>query len=61
MRVLAFEDGWDIAELLEREGVAIVDLELVQHWDTLDFLDKIIKNKGKSNRLSIIQPISKRN
>ena len=41
MRVLAFEDGWDIAELLEREGVAIVDLELVQHWDTLDFLDKI--------------------
>ena len=41
MRILAFEDGWDIAELLEREGVAIANLELVQHWDTLDFLDKI--------------------
>ena len=43
MRVLAFEDGWDIAELLERDGVDVSELEIVQHWDTQDFLDKILE------------------
>ena len=41
MRVLAFEDGWDIAELLERDGVDVSALEIVQHWDSQDFLERI--------------------
>jgi len=41
MRVLAFEDGWDIAELLERDGVDVSALEIMQHWDSQDFLERI--------------------
>ncbi len=41
MRVLAFEDGWDISELLERDGVDVSALEIVQHWDSQDFLERI--------------------
>ena len=41
LRVLAFEDGWDISELLEREGVDVDALEFMQHWDSLDFLNRI--------------------
>ena len=41
MRVLAFEDGWDITELLERDGVDVSALEIVQHWDSQDFLERI--------------------
>ena len=41
MRVLAFEDGWDIAELLERDGVDVSALEIMQHWDSQNFLERI--------------------
>ena len=41
MRVLAFEDGWDSAELLERDGVDVSALEIMQHWDSQVFLERI--------------------
>lgn len=34
MRVLAFEDGYDVAELLEQGGVDVAALDLTQRWTT---------------------------
>ena len=41
MKVLAFEDGFDIGDLLTSSGIDMSELELVQRWDTTDFLDHI--------------------
>lgn len=41
MRVLAFEDGADISLLLAEGGVELHGMELLQHWDTVDHLQRI--------------------
>ena len=41
MRVLAFEDGYDIEALLISGSVNMDDIEFIQHWTTHDFLEKI--------------------
>jgi DNA-binding response OmpR family regulator len=41
MRVLAFEDGADIALLLARGGVEMHGMDFIQHWDTEDYLARI--------------------
>ena len=41
MKVLAFEDSFDIAALLTEAGVDLSDIEFRQHWNTMDALDRI--------------------
>ena len=41
MRVLAFEDGANIALLLAEGGIELHGMELLQHWDTVDYLQRI--------------------
>ena len=41
MKVLAFEDGFDIEALLTSSGIDLSGIELIQRWDTTDFLDHI--------------------
>lgn len=43
LRVLAFEDSYDIRALLASGGVDIDGLELLQHWDTKDALSRIVE------------------
>ena len=41
MKVLAFEDSFDLAALLTEAGVDMSDIEFRQHWNTMDALDRI--------------------
>ena len=41
LRVLAFEDGYDIEAILTSGGIDFTNLEFKQFWDTADALNKI--------------------
>jgi len=41
MKVLAFEDGYDIKALLVSGSVDMAKFEFVQHWTSVNFLDII--------------------
>jgi CheY-like chemotaxis protein len=41
MRVLAFEDSYDIESLLREAGVNFSDVEFHQHWNTKDCFERI--------------------
>ena len=41
MKVLAFEDGYDIEAMLISGSIDMINLEFVQHWTSTDFLQKI--------------------
>ena len=41
MRVLAFEDSYDIEKILVEGGVDLSDWELLQYWNTMDYLDRV--------------------
>ncbi|HJL64682.1 MAG TPA: hypothetical protein QGF70_03755 [Candidatus Thalassarchaeaceae archaeon] len=41
MRVLAFEDSYDIEMLLREAGVNFSDIEFHQHWNTKDCYERI--------------------
>ncbi len=41
MRVLAFEDSYDIEALLREGGVDLTSVELRQHWNTMDCFERI--------------------
>lgn len=41
LRVLAFEDGYDIEAILTSGGIDFTNLEFKQFWDTDDALNKI--------------------
>ena len=41
MKVLAFEDGYDIEALLVSGSVDMTNIEFVQYWTSTDFLEKI--------------------
>ena len=41
MRVLAFEDSYDIEKILVEGGVDLSDWELLQYWNTMDCFDRV--------------------
>ena len=41
MKVLAFEDGYDIEAILISGSIDMSNIEFVQHWTSTDFLQKI--------------------
>ena len=41
MRVLAFEDSYDIEKILVEGGVDLSDWEILQHWNTMDCFERI--------------------
>ena len=41
MRVLAFEDSYDIEKILVKGGVDLSDWELLQYWNTMDCFERI--------------------
>ena len=41
MKVLAFEDGYDIEALLVSGSIDMTNIEFVQYWTSTDFLEKI--------------------
>ena len=41
MKVLAFEDGYDIEALLISGSIDMTNIEFVQYWTSTDFLEKI--------------------
>jgi CheY-like chemotaxis protein len=41
MRVLAFEDSYDIERLLDSGGVDVGVIEILQHWDTKSAVQRI--------------------
>jgi len=41
MKVLAFEDGYDIEALLVSGSVDMTKIDFLQHWNSKDFLDVI--------------------
>tara|TARA_Y100001970_G_scaffold197682_1_gene240470 strand:- start:1754 stop:2134 length:381 start_codon:yes stop_codon:yes gene_type:complete len=41
MRVLAFEDSYDIEKILVEGGVDLSDWELLQYWNTMDYFERI--------------------
>ena len=41
MRVLAFEDSYDIEKILIEGGVDLSDWELLQYWNTMDCFDRV--------------------
>ena len=41
MRVLAFEDSYDIEKILVEGGVDLIDWEIVQYWNTMDCFERI--------------------
>ena len=41
MKVLAFEDGYDIEALLVSGSVDMTKIDFLQHWNSTDFLDVI--------------------
>ncbi|MAU18588.1 MAG: hypothetical protein CMA24_03950, partial [Euryarchaeota archaeon] len=41
MRVLAFEDSYDITAILAEGGADLSGVELRQHWNTMDCFERI--------------------
>ena len=41
MKVLAFEDSFDISAMLVSAGIDMSDFEFLQLWNTEDFLNQI--------------------
>ena len=41
MRVLVFEDSYDIEKILIEGGVDLSDWELLQYWNTMDYFERI--------------------
>jgi CheY-like chemotaxis protein len=41
MKVLAFEDGYDIEAMLISGSIDMTNIEFVQYWTSTDFLEKI--------------------
>ena len=41
MRVLAFEDSYDIEKILLEGGVDLSDWEILQYWNTMDCFERI--------------------
>ena len=41
MRILAFEDSYDIEKILIEGGVDLSDWELLQYWNTMDCFDRV--------------------
>ena len=41
MRILAFEDSYDIEKILVEGGVDLSDWELLQYWNTMDCFDRV--------------------
>jgi len=41
MRVLAFEDSYDITAILTEGGVDLSSVELRQHWNTMECFERI--------------------
>ena len=41
MKVLAFEDGYDIEALLISGSVDMMEIDFLQHWNSKDFLNVI--------------------
>ena len=41
MRVLVFEDSYDVATMLAEGGVDLSGVELRQHWNTMDCFERI--------------------
>jgi response regulator of citrate/malate metabolism len=41
MRVLAFEDSYDIEKILVEGGVDLSDWEILQYWNTMDCFERI--------------------
>ena len=41
MRMLAFEDSYDIEKILIEGGVDLSDWELLQYWNTMDCFDRV--------------------
>lgn len=41
MRVLAFEDSYDIEKILVEGGVNLSDWEILQYWNTMDCFDRV--------------------
>ena len=45
MRVLAFEDSYDIEKILLEGGVNLSNWEILQYWNTMDCFDRVEKFK----------------
>ena len=41
MRVLVFEDSYDIEKILLEGGVDLIDWEILQYWNTMDCFERI--------------------
>ena len=41
MRVLAFEDSYNIEKILLEGGVDLIDWEILQYWNTMDCFERI--------------------
>ena len=41
MRVLVFEDSYDIEKILIESGVDLSDWELLQYWNTMDCFNRV--------------------
>jgi DNA-binding response OmpR family regulator len=41
MRVLVFEDSYDIEKILLEGGVDLSDWEFLQYWNTMDYFERI--------------------
>ena len=41
MRVLAFEDSYDIEKILLEGGVDLSNWEILQYWNTMDCFDRV--------------------
>ena len=45
MRVLVFEDSYDIEKILVEGGIDLGDWEFLQYWNTMDCFDRVVKFK----------------
>lgn len=41
LKVMAFEDGYDIEAILISGGIELTEVDFIQHWDTSKALDQI--------------------
>ena len=41
LKVMAFEDGYDIEAILLSGGIELTEVEFIQHWDTSKALEQI--------------------
>lgn len=41
LKVMAFEDGYDIEAILISGGIELTEVEFIQHWDTSKALEQI--------------------